>query len=331
MTQVGEGVTLLLSAGSDTIHGCEWRCAPGQTGKHDFKCHLKEPSYPKGGKAERDDGAPGRWKDTHYLVPWLYPTKDDGIDSLHENKDYHIARGKAASAYPYPEYATEGHHLVSCDLFKESEYPELVHNALLMSYDVNCKENGYHVPAFIVDTVSHDLQHHASSHAWSEPAPLEYELDHKAAPLLAQLQERSYRYCQSDPQGTITAQALIIEDLKQVSDVVRGKIKRWTWFLTKLAKMTLGDVRAYGVPVPRPEGVQVKGIKGPGFYIHTPYHEAALTRKNLMPSGFPDWDHYIAAALAELDSGANPNQRFSRWLSGRMLREKMDRRASGTS
>jgi hypothetical protein len=332
MTQIGEGVTvaLALPPASSTIYNCEWRCAPGQKGPHDAKWHLKQPPYPKGGRNDRDEGAPGTWKDSDHLVPWLYPSKDDGINSLHTDRDYHIARGKPASAYPYPEYATEGHHLISCDLFKESEYPELVHNALLMGYDINCKENGFHVPAFVVDIVCHDLQHHASSHSWSAPAPLEYDLDEKVAPLLTQLQERCYRYCTADPEGSAEAQKRILADLHRTSDVVRGKLKRWRWYLTKIAKMTLGDVRSYGVPVARMPGVQSKGVKADGFFLQRAYREAALTRADLMPSGFPDWDHYIAAALEELDNGASPNQPFSRWLSRRMLAEKLGQAPSAS-
>jgi hypothetical protein len=327
MTQVGEGVAvmLMLPESTSTIYNCDWRCTPGQSGKHDGKWHMADPPYPKGGKAERDDGAPKSWKDTHNLVPWLYPEKADGVDSYHTDREYHIARGSPASSYPYPTYATEGHHCISCDLFKESEYPELVHNALLLGYDVNCKENGYHVPAYVVDIVCHDLQHHASSHTWSAPAPLKYDLDEKSAPLLTQLQERQYKYCTSDPEGKAESQKRLLADLHAVSDIVRGKLKRWRWYLTKLAKMTLADVRAYGVPVAKPPGVTNKAVKGGVFSIQRAYQEAAFTRENLMPSGFPDWDHYIAAALEELDNGANPNQPFSRWISRRMLREKLGR------
>jgi hypothetical protein len=324
MTQVGEAVApmLALPPASSTIHNCEWRCTPGQTGPHEAKWHLAAPSYPKGGKAEREPKAPGRWKDSDRLVPWLLD--GPGIDSMHTNTDYHISRGKAATAYPHPEYYTEGHHLISCDLFRESEFPELVHNALLMGYDINCKENGFHVPGFVVDIVCHDLQHHASSHAWSDPAPLEYDLDAKTAPLLTQLQERSYRYCTADPEGKAESQKRIIEDLKQVSDLTRRKLRGWRWYLTKLAKMRLGDVGGYGKDkkAKRPEGVLMTKVQGDSFEIDKKYHEAALNKANLMPSGFPRWDFYMAEAMKALDGGENPNQPFSRWLSRRILKEK---------
>ncbi len=332
MTQVGESVAvpLALPAPSSELHACEWRCGPGQKGPHEAKWHLKKPDYPKGGKADRDAKAPGRWKDNDKLVPWII--EGPGVDSLHANKDYHISRGKPASAYPYPEYYTEGHHLISCDVFSESEFPELVHNAILMGYDINCKENGFHVPGFIVDIVCHDLQHHASSHAWSDPAPLEYDLDAKTSPLLAQLQERCYSYCSADPRGETEAQRRVIADLQQVSDLIRRKLTGWRWYLTKLAKMTLGDVGGYGKDktAQRPPGVLKTKVKGDGFDLMRKYHEAALNKANLMPSGFPRWDHYIAEALRALDDGENPNQPFSRWLSKRMLAEKLASKGSAS-
>jgi len=284
---------------------------------------MKEPHYPEGGRAERDSGAPAVWRDTHHLVPWLHPAQDDGINSYHEAKDYHYARGSPASAYPFPTYATEGHHLISCDLFKEGNYPELVHNALLLGYDINCRENGFHVPAYVVDIVCHDLQNHASDHAWSEPAPLKYDLDEKAAPFVAQLQERCYAYCSGDFAGDVTTQHALIRDLHGLSEMVRRKLAGWRWYLTKLARMRLEDVRAHGIPVSRPPGVTKQAVKGQGFVIERKYHEAALLKEDLMPKGFPDWDHYIAAAMQELDDGASGSDSFARWLSRRMLREKM--------
>jgi hypothetical protein len=333
MTEMKEAVApmLMLPPPSTTLYNCKWRCAPGQNGPHEDKWHLKEPPYPEGGKADRDADAPKQWKkDGH--VPWLLDgavgpgaANNPGIDSRKTHWDYHHGRSGPVSSYPHPEYYTEGHHCISCDVFKESEYPALVHNALLMGYDINCKENGFHVPGYIVDIVCHDLQNHASSHTWTEPAPLKYELDEKTGPLLQQLQDRCYRYCSADPLGTAESQRHIIEDLHWVSDIIRTKIKNWRWFLTKHAKMRLGEVGDYGKnkEAPRPAGVLKDKVKGDGFDLMRKYAEMALNKENLMPKGFPKWDHYIAAALKELDDGENPDQPFARWLTGRMLREKL--------
>jgi hypothetical protein len=315
-------VALLPATSSIDFHDCPWRCTTNQSGPHPDKWHRKAPEYPEGGNSSRDNGAPKSWKDAG-LVPWLHPEKDDGVNSFHAGTDYHIKRHSPAKSYAFPTYATEGHHCISCEAFSESEYPALVHNALLMGYDINCRENGFHVPAFVVDIVSHDLQHHASSHTWSEPAPLEYDLDDKLRGYLAQLQEWSLQYCRLDLMGETQAQQKILEDLHALSDLVRRRIKSWSFFLTKLAKMRLEDVRKYGQPVPKPLSKSKVKLPDSEWWIEREYRDAAFSRKTLMPSDFPNWDYYIAEALKALDEGANGMEPFSRWISRKMLEDKL--------
>lgn len=331
--QIGEKTAFaLLPAPDETkMFNCPWMCSREQSGPHEKKTHYKVPSYPEGGNAERSKGAPDSWRKTHKRVPWLWPEKNDGINSHHQKEDYHIARHSAASSYPFPEYATEGHHLISCDLFDEENFPALVKNALLMGYDVNHKNNGFHVPAFVVDIVCHDLQHHASDHSWSDPAPLEYDLDAKIEPYLRQLEEWCINYCAVDFSGTCESQEKIIKDLNRVSNRVRGRIARWGLYLTKLAKMRLGDLVKYEKSVQKPKGINVKSgdkktryekLADGNALIARELKKASLTAKNLMPSGFPDWDYYIAKGIMALKHGANPIEPFSRWLSRAILEEK---------
>lgn len=324
-------VALLTDGGE--WHPCEWKCSENQSGDHPEKHHKTRPSYPEGGNSSRDDGAPAAWKRQN-RVPWLWPTKNDGINSLHEDRDYHINRGSPASSYPYPTYATEGHHCISVEIFNESNFPALVHNALLMGYDVNHKNNGFHVPAFVVDIVCHDLQHHASSHTWSEPAPLEYDLDSQINPYLTQLQEWCYGYCSLDWNGDTGPQAKIIDDLNRVSDRIRRNISHWRFFLTKLAKMTLGDLGAYDKdPEEKPKGTWVKSTSptsgkltktryeylAKGGLIRKDLKAQVMNKANLMPKDFPDWDYYVTAGMLAVGRGENANEPFSRWISRRMM------------
>jgi len=318
MTQLGEGVmvaVLMLPASTETqTHACEWRCTLDQSGDHPKKWHSKKPSYPKGGKAERSDGYSKAWKSAR-RVPWA---NGDGVNPRRWDDAYHIKRHSASSTYTYPEYATEGHHLISCDLFKESNYPALVFNALLMGYDINCNENGWHFPAHIVDIVCHNLQHHASQHSWSEPAPLKYDLDELVAPLLANLEQQILTYCEGDHNGELTGQRAILSLLHRLSERIKRKLERWDWFLTKLARMRLGEIRNFGL--------DVSHIKAEGDGFSIVYAKGAVVKmmeSNLSLGGFPHFPHYAAAAVDELNAGMNPNVPFSWWLSRRMYRERM--------
>lgn len=320
MTQVGETVKMALllpeNAASANQHACRWRCTLDQKGEHPKKWHSKPVTYPEGGQAERSDGYSNRWK-TAGRVPW---TERQGIDPRRWPDAYHLARHSAATSYAHPRYATEGHHLISCDIFTEADYPALVFNALLMGYDINGDENGWHFPAHIVDIVCHNLQHHASQHNWSEPAPLKYDLDELVAPLLANLEQQILPYCEGDYNGELQGQRKIVSLLNKLSERIRRKLVRWDWYLTKLARMRLGDIRRYGIQASHVQA------EGEGFVVV--YEKKAAVRmieSNLSLGGFPHFQHYVAAAVKELDGGMNPNVPFSWWLSRRMYRERMGR------
>jgi hypothetical protein len=318
MTQLGEsvaiGLLLLPEKAESSTHSCKWRCALDQKGDHVEKWHHQKPEYPNGGNSERSDGYSKAWKSAG-RVPW---TEGDGIDPRRWPDAYHIKRHSSATTYVHPEYATEGHHLISCDLFKEDNYPALVHNALLMGYDINCNENGWHFPAHIVDIICHNHQHHASQHSWSEPAPLKYDLDELVAPLLANLEEQILTNCRNDANGELRSQAAVIKLLNSLSKVIKGKLVRWEWFLTKLARMKLGMIRDYGI--------KVDHIKyhGNGFVVvHEKGAQLTMLEGNLSLGGFPHFSHYVAAAVDDLDKGMNPNIPFTWWLSRRMYRERV--------
>ena len=319
MTEIGEPVAddLLSNDEEDqSLYSCAWRCESGQQGNHKRNWHTCELSYPEGGTAERKDGYSSDWKKAK-RVPWA---KREGINPRRWPDAYHIGRHKKAPEYTYPEYATEGHHLISCDVFQESEYPALVFNALLMGYDINCADNGWHFPAHIVDIVAHNLQHHASQHNWSEPAPLKYDLDELVAPILANLEQQILMYCRIDRDGELESQKSIIVLLARFSGVIRRKLERWDWHLTKLAKMRLGEIRDYGI--------NVSDVKHQGNDFLIAYQkgkQCKMIESNLSLAGFPNFEHYVAAAIEELDSGTNPNVPFSWWLSRRLYRERLGR------
>lgn len=326
MTQIGEPVHVaMLALPADTQSqpvACEWRCTLAQSGDHPEKHHHKRPPYPRGGTPDRKDGYSDAWKKAG-RVPWQ---ASPGINPRRWDDAYHLGRHSAASTYSHPEYATEGHHLISCDIFRESEYPALVFNALLMGYDINCAENGWHFPAHIVDIVCHNLQHHASQHTWSEPAPLKYDLDELVAPLLANLEQQCLNLCRGDVNGELHSQAAVIRNLHRLSDAIRRKLVRWDWYLTKVARMRLGDIRDFGI-----KKNKVKHA-GDGFVIR--YDKGAslkMVESRLALGGFPHFDHYVVAALEELDAGANPRVPFSWWLSRRMYRERLGRVAGPNS
>ena len=177
-------------------------------------------------------------------------------------------------------------------------------------------KNGFHFPAFIVDIISHKLQHHASQHNWSDPAQLKYNLDDKVAPILEELQKQILPLCKTNNQSGI------VKNLNQLSEVIRKKIVSWKWYLTKCAKMKLGDIRLYGITIDK-----VK-IEGDNFAVlHNLKKKAkkaqlTLLENNLSLGGFPNFEHYINAALLDLDKGANPDQPFSLWLSKEMYKNK---------
>lgn len=320
MTELCEGVhaaVLMLPERSEgPTYACEWRCSLDQRGEHPTKWHAKKLQYPKGGRAQRSDGYSKAWK-TANRVPWA---DGGGIDPRRWPDAYHIKRHSSSSSYAYPTYATEGHHLIACDLFKESNYPALVLNALLMGYDINCNENGWHFPAHIVDIVCHNRQHHASQHSWSEPAPLKYELDELIAPLLSNLEQQILPFCTGDHNGDLQGQAVIVRLLHTLSERIKRKLERWDWYLTKLARMRLGEIRNYGLDLDH-----VK-YQGETFaVVHEKGAAVKTIESNLSLGGFPNFPHYVAAAVADLAAGMSPNVPFSWWLSRRLYRERMGR------
>lgn len=331
MTQINQPVAIAVSASEDETeyHACEWRCDAGQTGDHPDKWHLRRPDYSatkQRGNAARKNGYSEAWKKAN-RVPW---SQGEGIDPRRWPDAYHIRRHNPAPSYRHPEYATEGHHLISCDLFREADFPVLVHNALLVGYDINCEENGWHFPAHIVDIICHNHQHHASQHAWSEPAQLKYDLDELVAPLLANLEERVANMCRPDLHGTTDHQQNVVDILARLSRVIRRKLQNWQWYLTKLAQMRLGQIRDYGVRLSNVEHEsesflivhRSKGLK----YVDRA--TVRMVQDNLSLGGFSHFDHYVAAAIEELEAGANPQVPFSWWLSRRLYRERIGR-ASG--
>lgn len=199
-------------------HKCDWKKCK--------KTHEKEVSYPKTGKVDRNGTYESDWVKSG-LEPWeLHGPGNDSKATLNEYRAETPAAKYAtiAAQMRHPEYHTQKHHLISVNLF--SNVSILSHNAELIGYDVNHKNNGICMPSYVLDIVQHDLQCHRGSH----PKAL---YNDKIDPLLRGLESRSLSYCKLDIQGESTMQTQLIDDLNDISRRAETMLKGWKWFLRK--------------------------------------------------------------------------------------------------
>lgn len=220
MTQVGEGVAIpgLTSEVKEKLHSCDWTTCK--------KNHQKKPAYPKGGTVARNGSFKSDWVKAR-LEPWeVYGNGKDSRAELFEYREETPAAKYAttAAAMKHPEYHTQKHHLISVNLFDGVK--KMGKNAELIGYDANHKKNGICLPSYKLDIIQHDLQCHRGSH----PKAL---YNDKIKPLLANLERKSLEYCETDQDGTIERQAMLIDNLNRISDRIKLKIKSWTWLLRK--------------------------------------------------------------------------------------------------
>ena len=195
---------------------CDWKVCK--------KTHAKKISYPNNGKIARSSTYRTAWVAAK-LEPW--EKHGNGIDSEATLTDYRAetpaaAYAVTAAALKYPEYHTQKHHLISVSLFKPVS--KLSHNAKLIGYDVNHKNNGSCFPSYVADIVRHDLQCHRGGH----PKLLYY--DH-IDPLLRAMEKRCIEYCEADLNCNTESQKDLIDDLNRLSTKCYGQIKAWKWLL----------------------------------------------------------------------------------------------------
>jgi hypothetical protein len=127
----------------------------------------------------------------------------------------------------HPAYHTQKHHLISVNLF--DNVPKLSHDAKLIGYDVNHKNNGVCLPSYVADIVQHDLQCHRGSHPNNE-----YNVH--ITPLLREIENRCVTYCESDKAGEVAGQHKLMGDLNRLSRRIEGNIRTWKWLLRSDAK-----------------------------------------------------------------------------------------------
>ncbi|MBN1961017.1 MAG: AHH domain-containing protein [Deltaproteobacteria bacterium] len=144
---------------------------------------------------------------------------------------------KSATQFPFPTYMTEKHHAVSVKLF--SNYSDLTHNAKLIGYNVNDKENGICLPCFIADIVRHDLQCHRSHH------PPAY--NNRVSELLEELEQKSLTYCSKNKQ------VVLKQKLENIARRTMTNIENWVpgWYLRSNAQKEREDSYANAnLPMP---------------------------------------------------------------------------------
>ena len=207
---------------------CDWKNCKGHP--EDINHKYRNPE----GNTNRGNATSGKDYETEWiyenLEPWqLYgngnnprATYDDFAKDNDPSKPWNEnIINKALNDVTYPAYVTQKHHLISVNLF--DSVPELAHNAKLVGYNVNDKENGVCLPYFKIDIVQHNLQCHRGSH------PAAY--NEKILLLLKTLQKKSISYCQSDNQY------LLKEKINKISERILDHINNWRpgWYLTSSA------------------------------------------------------------------------------------------------
>lgn len=223
MTQVTLQVAVgVIVEDEPELFQCEWKDCPEK------KVHRKKPDYPGGGTVARNSSYSSNWVSAG-LEPWVKygPGKDSKatlIDYRGETKK--AAYAVTAAALEHPEYHTQKHHLISVNLFKNVS--KLSHDAKLVGYDVNHKNNGICLPTYKIDIIRHDLQAHRGSHPNNH-----YNL--KIEPLLEKLEEACIKYCELDIDGDTESQKELVEDLNRLSRRIEVQIKAWKWLLRKEA------------------------------------------------------------------------------------------------
>jgi len=199
-------------------HKCDWKdCS---------ETHEKKISYPEGGTVSRNSSYEKDWVSAK-LEPW--EKYGPGLNSKATLSDYSAETPKAkyrfnAAAMNHPAYHTQKHHLISVNLF--GNVTKLSHDAKLIGYDVNHKNNGICLPTYVIDIIQHDLQCHRGSH----PNNL---YNSKITPLLRNLEKICIRYCKVDSSCDAEPQKNLTDDLNALSRRIEMQIKTWKWLLRK--------------------------------------------------------------------------------------------------
>ena len=214
---------------------CDWKNCEGK--------HSQEIEYPKQsegcvvrGKATSGKDYEKEWI-SQGLEPWqvngqgesINPTYNDYADDLDAAKDRNLKIINKALALPSNQYITQKHHLISVHLF--DDVPELSHNAKLIGYNANDKENGICLPYFLIDILRHNLQCHRGPHpeATTHPEPPAY--DNNVLDLLSNLQNEMKGFCTNDEQDDL------LEELNDISERIAIHVNAWEegWYLRSSA------------------------------------------------------------------------------------------------
>ncbi|HRH76450.1 MAG TPA: AHH domain-containing protein [Cellvibrionaceae bacterium] len=231
MTEIGESIAISLSFdGNDNItaHKCDW--------KYCEKNHIKKVTYPQGGSVDRNSTYEADWVAAG-LEPWrLRGPGNNSHSSLAEYRAETPAAKYAitAAALQYPAYHTQKHHLLSVNFFDTVK--QLSHNAKLVGYNVNHKNNGICLPSYTIDIVQHDLQCHRGSH----PKVL---YNDKVKAILKNLEKKCVKYCTTATDGSNDRQLQLMDRLNDLSRHVEIKILTWQWLLRSNAKQERADSR----------------------------------------------------------------------------------------
>lgn len=219
MPQSGEN-SAISDEEKKTLHECKWKDCK--------KEHERAIQYSENGTVDRNGSYATDWVNAG-LEPWIL--YGPGTKSGATLTDYRQETPKAkyainAAAMNHPAYHTQKHHLISINLFKN--VTKLSHNAKLIDYDVNHKNNGICLPTYIADIIQHDLQCHRGNH----PSNL---YNSKIAPHLKRIQNLCIKYCTGDLSCDTSSQKVLMEDLNNLSRRIETMVKTWKWLLRKNA------------------------------------------------------------------------------------------------
>ncbi len=203
---------------------CDWKKCKGSHSTDVNKKYPRKGSVTKG-KASSGKGYESEWISVG-LEPWV-KYGSHGINPKLTKEDYEAefpdgVKPRTANiinnAIRNPKvYITQKHHIISANIF--TNFNMLSHNAKLIGWNVNNKENGICLPYFIGDIVRHDLQCHRGPH----PALYNKNL----AKMLRNLEKKCTRFCDTNKQKSLSSK------LELYSKKVESHIRNWNegWYI----------------------------------------------------------------------------------------------------
>ena len=224
MSNVLDGATGKSTEKPEKEFDCEWKVCEEE--------HKKKmsPDYCKGGTIDR--GSTGGWVAAG-LEPWSTEMYGHGLDLsqptkaqlVAETKDLDIVNNRLTMTHP--EYTTGKHHLISIEILPK--FSKLAHNADLVGYDINCRDNGSCFPFFKIDIPRHDLQMHRGRHSGKCYCNLVKDL-------LETLEENCIEYCTMNEDCDTSTQQGLLNDLNATSEIIYTKLANWEWLFSSRGK-----------------------------------------------------------------------------------------------